>query len=439
MYNVFGAKNVLDISVSIFSGACAYKNISGYIMGANKTKKNLNIVRSLPKLKKVTNKNKKYHYKLDSPAKMREKAIDEGIMYEYKNMGKTKKQAATAKKGRFNILRIYRRNKKLDECRKITRDMRYIDKKYKLGKTTDICGKKGTPKMKGGQPSDEDIPTAEMVTSGNDVINVQGKRYDNTVIERFGDMPYREWRRVVDQPSLLIEPTCSIGTMFVEKDATTYLDNCHLCGKSLKEPYPLRYLKDNLNNNPFSRNIPDTEMDENGWQHWRASAVIKLGCRHFFHYGCLDNYFKRNRYTPGNTPIRSVTILDNNISVPRTLFSHELDLINCPKCIDDGQDNRCVTTRDEQSVDAFIGNESPLSLLGVRDSLGNDVNASEMYQHQRYLGRNIVLDNNNNNDNGCMPGRECVISGGKKKRTRGIKKKGYNKRKTMKRKKSRKH
>ena len=115
----------------------------------------MNIVRSLPKLKKVTNKNKKYHYKLDSPAKMREKAIDEGIMYEYKNMGKTKKQAATAKKGRFNILRIYRRNKKLDECRKITRDMRYIDKKYKLGKTTDICGKKGTPKMKGGQPSNE--------------------------------------------------------------------------------------------------------------------------------------------------------------------------------------------------------------------------------------------------------------------------------------------
>jgi hypothetical protein len=42
-------------------------------MGANKTKKNLNTVRSLPKLKKVTNKNNKYHYKLDSPAKMRGK------------------------------------------------------------------------------------------------------------------------------------------------------------------------------------------------------------------------------------------------------------------------------------------------------------------------------------------------------------------------------
>ena len=42
-------------------------------------------------------------------------------------------------------------------------------------------------------------------------------------------------------------------------------------------------------------------------------------------------------------------------------------------------------------------------------------------------------------NNGCMPGGECVISGGKKKRTRGIKKKGYKKRKTMKRKKTLKH
>ena len=50
-------------------------------------------------------------------------------------MGKTKRQAATAKKGRLNILRIYRRNKNVKDCNKITRDMEYIDKKYKLGKT----------------------------------------------------------------------------------------------------------------------------------------------------------------------------------------------------------------------------------------------------------------------------------------------------------------
>ena len=96
----------------------------------------------LQKLKKVTNKNKKYHYKLNSKPEERYKAIDEGIQYEFKNMGKTKKQAATAKKGRFNILRIYRRNKKITECNKITRDMRYIDKKYGLGTTKNICGKK---------------------------------------------------------------------------------------------------------------------------------------------------------------------------------------------------------------------------------------------------------------------------------------------------------
>ena len=386
-------------------------------MGANKTKKNLNIVRSFPKLKKVTNKNKKYHYKLDSPAKMREKAIDEGIMYEYNNMGKTKKQAATAKKGRFNILRIYRRNKKLDECRKITRDMRYIDKKYKLGKTTDICGKKGTPKMKGGQPSDEDIPTANMVN------NVDGETPGE------GDV-FHDNNTDPHQPSVLIESTGRIGTMFVEKDATTYLDNCHLCGKSLERPYPLQYLRNNLING----NVPDPEMRLNGWRHWRASAVIKLGCRHFFHYGCLDNYFKRNRYTPRNTPIRYVTAVDHNIYVPRTLFSHESDMINCPKCIDDGQDNRCLTTNDELIVDTFIGNETRISSLGVQDSLGNDVNASENYQNERYLGRNIVIDNNNGN--GCLPGSNCVISGGKGKKTKKkgkeTKKKGKKTKKTKK-------
>ena len=60
-----------------------------------------------------------------------------------KNLGQKKgiKQAALAKKGRFNILRIYRRFKKVDECKKITHDMRYMDRKYKLGKTNDICGK----------------------------------------------------------------------------------------------------------------------------------------------------------------------------------------------------------------------------------------------------------------------------------------------------------
>ena len=60
---------------------------------------------------------------------------------EAKKTGKTKKKAAIAKKGRFNILRIYRRNKKVKECEIITHDMRYMDRKYGLGKTKNICGK----------------------------------------------------------------------------------------------------------------------------------------------------------------------------------------------------------------------------------------------------------------------------------------------------------
>ena len=92
----------------------------------------------LPKLKKTNYKNKKHRYKLIYPHKKRVLAINEGIKYEINN-GKSKRRAATAKKGRLNILRIYRRNKKIKECKKITKDMKYIDKKYKLGKTREIC------------------------------------------------------------------------------------------------------------------------------------------------------------------------------------------------------------------------------------------------------------------------------------------------------------
>ena len=83
----------------------------------------------LPKLRPVSNKNKKYKYKLEYPQRRRILGINEGIKTE------------TAKKGRLNILRIYRRNKNVKDCNKITSDMRYIDKKYKLGKTKNICGK----------------------------------------------------------------------------------------------------------------------------------------------------------------------------------------------------------------------------------------------------------------------------------------------------------
>ena len=93
----------------------------------------------LPKLRKISKKNKKHHYKLKDPQKKRILAINEGVRYEMKYKNRTQKQAATAKKGRFNILRIYRRNNNKEQCKLITKDMRYIDKKYGLNKTKDIC------------------------------------------------------------------------------------------------------------------------------------------------------------------------------------------------------------------------------------------------------------------------------------------------------------
>ena len=94
----------------------------------------------LPKLKS-SRREKKYHYTLKSSAKLRRLSIDEGIEYERKHTKRNRKQAAIAKKGRLNILRIYRRNNNVKDCKIITSDMNYIDKKYKLGKTSQICGK----------------------------------------------------------------------------------------------------------------------------------------------------------------------------------------------------------------------------------------------------------------------------------------------------------
>ena len=70
---------------------------------------------------------------------MRKRAINEGIRSEVKKMNKTQRQAAVSKKGRFNILRIYRRNNNKKQCKIITKDMRYMDKKYGLNNTSSIC------------------------------------------------------------------------------------------------------------------------------------------------------------------------------------------------------------------------------------------------------------------------------------------------------------
>ena len=101
-----------------------------------KTRKNRVL---LPKLRKIDDSMKKHKYRLSYPTLKRKMAINEGIRNEVKKNNKTRRQAATAKKGRFNILRIYRRNNNKKQCKLITKDMRYIDKKYGLNKTTDIC------------------------------------------------------------------------------------------------------------------------------------------------------------------------------------------------------------------------------------------------------------------------------------------------------------
>ena len=79
----------------------------------------------LPKLRKIDYKTRKHAYKLKSSTRKRRMAIDEGVKMEKKKTGRTEK-AAVAKKARFNILRIYRKNK-TKECEILTKDM-HMDK-----------------------------------------------------------------------------------------------------------------------------------------------------------------------------------------------------------------------------------------------------------------------------------------------------------------------
>ena len=105
--------------------------------------------KNLPKLRKISFKNKKHRYKINESDKKRRLAINEGIMKEKLKTRKNIKDAAQAKKARFNILRIYRRYKNPKECKILTKDMKYIDKKYGLGNTKNICGK--SKKQNGGK------------------------------------------------------------------------------------------------------------------------------------------------------------------------------------------------------------------------------------------------------------------------------------------------
>lgn len=106
----------------------------------NVSKKNGKVI--LPKLRKIDKSMKNVHYRINDPFSKRKLAIHDGVKMEAKKKNGSLKKAAIAKKGRFNILRIYRRFKKVNECKIITKDMKYMDKKYGLNNTKDICGKK---------------------------------------------------------------------------------------------------------------------------------------------------------------------------------------------------------------------------------------------------------------------------------------------------------
>ena len=65
-------------------------------------------------------------------------AIDEGIRDEMRK-GVSRRQAALSKKKRFNVLRLYRKNNDPKSCKRLTQDMKYMDKKYDTGQTNNIC------------------------------------------------------------------------------------------------------------------------------------------------------------------------------------------------------------------------------------------------------------------------------------------------------------
>ena len=171
----------------------------------------------LPKLKKIDYTSKKHLYKLNLSKKKRRLALDEGVLKDKNKMGKRK--AATSKKARLNILRIYRRFNDSKGCNKITSDMKYLDKKYKLGETKNICflKKGGTPLEDNNEDNNEDDnednslndddrymdddnnttlePTAEELGAFNEIQQFM----DSDEMTRFSFMNLEEKRRKVQE------------------------------------------------------------------------------------------------------------------------------------------------------------------------------------------------------------------------------------------------
>ena len=93
----------------------------------------------------------KHAYRLNDSDNKRRAALNYEIAHKARVDTITKKEAAKKKKARLNVLRIYRKNsiprtQKYKECKILTKDMRYIDRKYLNKNTTrNICGKKSVP------------------------------------------------------------------------------------------------------------------------------------------------------------------------------------------------------------------------------------------------------------------------------------------------------
>jgi peptide methionine sulfoxide reductase msrA/msrB len=94
--------------------------------------------RLLPQLREIDKSKKEHVYKLSDPHKKRVLAIDEGIRDEMRK-GVSRRDAVLSKKKRFNILRLYRKNNDPNGCKRLTQDMKYMDKKYETGQTNNIC------------------------------------------------------------------------------------------------------------------------------------------------------------------------------------------------------------------------------------------------------------------------------------------------------------
>ncbi len=78
-------------------------------------------------------------YRFLDPPKKRHLALDTYI--EERTIGRSTSRVAQKKKARLNQLRIFNRYKNPGYCRRLTNDMRYLDKKYlkNAGRTNNIC------------------------------------------------------------------------------------------------------------------------------------------------------------------------------------------------------------------------------------------------------------------------------------------------------------